>query len=394
MLQDNYTQDLPLFKGVTVKYFRENEQKEGFEAFIEMPVKEHRCPHCGHTTTYIKDYRLQTVKDLTVAGQPLIVTVRKRRYICKECNSTFTENNPYIKRYCHFPQRFYFESIKETLTLQSFTSIARKVGVSVSSIIRWFDNINYPKAELPSCIAIDEFKGNADGEKFQCNLSDPVKHKIIDILPNRDSEDLCKHFLEYTYDERAKVKKVVMDLSTLFRSVAKKLFPEAKIIADKFHVIRVVINSLENVRKRIQKEFHDAKRKWFKRSRHLLLKPEYKLTDEDKIELNRMLNSSPELEKAWILKERFYEIFRKVTRTEAKKELRDWLLLANQLSIPEFKHCITTFTNWRTEIANIIGENVSNGFIEGSNNKIKVLKRISFGVQNFKRFRNRILNLI
>lgn len=383
-----------LYEGVTVKYFRENEENGNLEAFIEMPVKEHRCPHCGHTTTYIKDYRLQTVKDLTVAGKPLIVTIRKRRYICKECNSTFTENNPYIKRYCHFPQRFYFESIKETLTLQSFTSIARKVGVSVSSIIRWFDNINYPKAELPSCIAIDEFKGNANGEKFQCNLSDPVKHKIIDILPNRDSEDLCKHFLEYTYDERAKVKKVVMDLSTLFRSVAKQLFPVAKIIADKFHVIRVVINSLENVRKRIQKEFHDAKRKWFKRSRHLLLKPEYKLTDDDKIELNRMLNSSPELEKAWILKERFYEIFRKVTRTEAKKELKDWLLLANQLSIPEFKHCITTFTNWRTEIANIISENVSNGFIEGSNNKIKVLKRISFGVQNFKRFRNRILNLI
>lgn len=394
MLQDNYTQDLPIFKGVTVKYFRENEENGNLEAFIEMPVKEHRCPHCGHTTTYIKDYRLHTVKDLTVAGKPLIVTVRKRRYICKECNSTFTENNLYIKRYCHFPQRFYFESIKETLTLQSFTSIARKVGVSVSSIIRWFDNINYPKAELPSCIAIDEFKGNADGEKFQCNLSDPVKHKIIDILPNRDSEDLCKHFLEYTYDERAKVKKVVMDLSTLFRSVAKQLFPEAKIIADKFHVIRVVINSLENVRKRIQKEFHEAKRKWFKRSRHLLLKPEYKLTDEDKIELNRMLNSSPELEKAWILKERFYEIFRKVTRTEAKKELRDWLLLANQLSIPEFKHCITTFTNWSTEIANIVGENISNGFIEGSNNKIKVLKRISFGFQNFRRSRNRILSLI
>lgn len=359
-----------------------------------MPVKEHHCPHCGYITTYIKDYRLQKVKDLSLAGKPLKVTISKRRYICKNCNSTFTENNPYIKRYCHFPQRFYLEALKETFNLQSFSAIARRFGTSVTSIIRWFDNINYPKAELPSCIAIDEFKGNAGSEKFQCNFADPVKHKIIDILPNRDSEDLCKYFLEYPYEKRAKVKKVVMDLSTLFRSVAKKLFPEAKIIADKFHVIRVVINSLENVRKRIQKEFHDAKRKWFKRSRHLLLKPEYKLTDDDKIELNRMLNSSPELEKAWLLKEKFYEIFRKETRTEAKRELRDWLLLANQLSVPEFQHCITTFTNWRTEIANIIGENVSNGFIEGSNNKIKVLKRISFGVQNFRRFRNRILNLI
>lgn len=110
-----------------------------------------------------------------------------------------------------------------------------------------------------------------------------------------------------------------MDLSTLFRSVAKTMFPEAKIVADKFHVIRVVINSLENVRKRIQKEFHATKRKWFKRSRYLLLKPEYKLTSEDKIELARMLNSSYDLEKAYVLKERFYEVFRKQTRTEAKK---------------------------------------------------------------------------
>lgn len=393
MLQDNYTQDLPLFKGVTVKYFRESEDNNSYEAFIEMPVKEHHCPHCGYITTYIKDYRLQKVIDLSLAGKPLKVTISKRRYICKNCNSTFTENNPYIKRYCHFPQRFYFEAIKETFNLQSFSAIARRFGTSVTSIIRWFDNIKYPKAELPSCIAIDEFKGNAGSEKFQCNLADPVKHKIIDILPNRDSEDLYKHFLEYPYEKRAKVKKVVMDLSTLFRSVAKKIFPEAKIIADKFHVIRVVTNSLENVRKRIQKEFHDTKRKWFKRSHYLLLKKHESLTEEDIIELNRMLNSSRELEQAWVLKELFYEIFRKETRPEVKKELGNWLSLADELSIPEFQHCITTFTNWRTEIANIVGETISNGFIEGSNNKIKVLKRISFGVQNFERFRNRILNL-
>ena len=277
--------------------------------------------------------------------------------------------------------------------MQSFSSIAKRFRVSVTSIIRWFDKLNCPHPKLPECIAIDEFRGNAGGEKFQCNIADPVKHKVIDILPSRNTENLCKHFLEYPYKERAEVKKIIMDLSTLFRSVAKTMFPEAKIVADKFHVIRVVINSLENVRKRIQKEFHATKRKWFKRSRYLLLKPEYKLTDEDKIELARMLNSSYDLEKAYVLKERFYEVFRKHTRTEAKKELGNWLLLAADLSLPEFRHCITTFSNWKTEIANIIDERVSNGFIEGSNNKIKVLKRISYGVRNFDRFRNRILYL-
>lgn len=393
MLHDNYTQSIPFFKGVITKYFEEDESTGSYKAFIEMPVNEHRCPHCGNSTTYIKDYRLQTVRDLVVLGKPLIVTIRKRRYVCQHCNATFTEENPYIKRYCHFPKRLYIESLTESFRLQSFTSVAKRLGVSVTSIIRWFDKLNCPHPKLPECIAIDEFRGNAGGEKFQCNVADPVKHQVIDILPSRNTEDLCKHFLEYPYKERAVVKKIVMDLSTLFRSVTKTMFSEAKIVADKFHVIRVVINSLENVRKRIQKEFHETKRKWFKRSRYLLLKPEYKLTDEDKTELARMLNSSYDLEKAYVLKERFYEVFRKQTRTEAKKELGNWLLLAADLSLSEFRHCITTFSNWKTEIANIIGERVSNGFIEGSNNKIKVLKRISYGVRNFDRFRNRILYL-
>lgn len=64
----------------------------------------------------------------------------------------------------------------------------------MTSIIRWFDKLNCPHPKLPECIAIDEFRGNAGGEKFQCNVADPVKHKVIDILPSRNTEDLCKHF--------------------------------------------------------------------------------------------------------------------------------------------------------------------------------------------------------
>ena len=55
MLYDNYTQSIPFFKGVITKYFEEDESTGSYKAFIEMPVKEHRCPHCGNSTTYIKD---------------------------------------------------------------------------------------------------------------------------------------------------------------------------------------------------------------------------------------------------------------------------------------------------------------------------------------------------
>ena len=393
MFHNNYTENNLLFKGLILKNLKIDEITETVIAEVEMPLKEHSCPCCGKTTTYIKDYRIQTIKDLPFIDKNLLVFFRKRRYLCKNCNVTFTEKNDYIKKYAHFPSRFYMAAIKEVSTLQSFTSIAKRMHISVSSVIRWFNNISFQRPKLPSCISIDEFRGNAGGEKFQCNIADPLRHKTIDILPSRKSESLYRYFRGYSQEERLSVKTVVMDLSPLFRSVVRNSFYNAEIIADKFHVIRLVKNSMENVRKRVQKQFYKEKRKWFKRSRSLLTKSESKLTPDDKIELNRILNSSTELEKAYLLNKEFYKIFYQNNRKAAKKALSTWLLLAAKFAIPEFKHCISTFTNWSTEITNIVNTDLSNGFIEGYNNKIKVLKRVSFGIKNFARLRNRILFL-
>lgn len=358
-----------------------------------MPKTDHICPYYGHSTSYIKDYRIQIVKDAQILGKDVFLHIRKRRYLCKHCGHSFTEDNPLVHRYQHFTSRFYLLTYKEFREMQPFKIVSKRFGVSVTSIIRWFDKINYGIPEVPECFSIDEFKGNANNEKFQCNVTNPVKHKVLDILPSRNVESLCRHFLKYPLAERANVKNVVMDLSTVFRSAVNLLFPNAKIIADKFHVIRLVTWSMEAVRKRIQKQFHQQRRKWFKRSKKILLEPEVKLSVEDKLILDRMLAASHELEHAHILKERFYDIFKAKTQFEAKNELQNWFFLAEEFNLPEFKHCITTFTKWSNEITRIVEYKLTNGYTEGTNNKIKIIKRISFGVRNFKRFRNRILYL-
>lgn len=358
-----------------------------------MPKTDHICPHCGHSTSYIKDYRTQIVKDAQMFGQDVFIHLRKRRYLCKHCGHSFTEANPLVYRYQHFTSRFYLLAYKEFREMQPFKAVSKRFGVSVTSIIRWFDKINHPLPKLSVCFSIDEFRGNANNEKFQCNVADPVTHKVLDILPSRNIESLCRHFLKYPLYERGQVENVVIDLSTAFRSSINLLFPNAKIIADKFHVIRLVTWSMEGVRKRIQKQFHKQRRRWFKRSKKILMAPEAKLSIEDKSVLNQMLTASHELEQAHILKERFYGIFKAKTQFEAKNELQNWFFLAEQFNLPEFKHCITTFTKWSDEITRIVEHKVSNGYTEGVNNKIKVLKRISFGVRNFNRFRNRILYL-
>lgn len=389
--QQHYSEDSLLFKGAVVKSFLETEDGTTLYAHIEMPVKEHICPYCGCSTSKIKDYRIQKIKDIDLIGKRLFIFLRKRRYICARCHKSFTEDNPLAAKYQRVTYRFYQQVFKELAKVQSFKAVAERMGTAISNIIRWFDHISYACAELPERFSIDEFKGNTGNEKYQCNVTNPDSRKILDILASRSLESLCAHYRQYTVKERSHVKEIVMDMSNIFRAAARLLFPNARITADKFHVIRLVSWSMEAVRKRIQKLFHQQKRKWFKRSKNILLKPRYKLSPEEKIILEQMLTASKELEKAYILKEQFYKLFRAKTRKTAARKLKDWLYLAAESNLPEFYHCIDTFTKWRSAIVNIVESKLTNGFTEGINNKIKVLKRVSFGYRNFQRFRNRIL---
>ena len=131
-------------------------------------------------------------------------------------------------------------------------------------------DIRFPKpAYLPEVLSIDEFRGNAGGQKFQAILTDVKNHKLFDILPSRSQTDLMLYLQEFPNKEQ--VKYFVTDMNSVYKDLAREYFPNATIVIYKFHVVRYVTWALENVRKRIQKELHPSKRKYFKRSRKLLL---------------------------------------------------------------------------------------------------------------------------
>ncbi len=160
---------------------------------------------------------------------------------------------------------------------------------------------------------------------------------------------------------------------------------------DKFHFTRYVYWALENVRKRVQKELEDNLRKYFKRSRKLLLKSYEELTAEQREELEVMFWYSEDLRKAHRLKEEFRKVLESSNSAEAKVELKKWIEAAERSSLSEFCRCIKVFMNWFSEIVNSFDVPYTNSVTEGFNNKIKVLKRNAYGYRNFERFRKRIL---
>lgn len=354
---------------------------------IEMPRRVHQCPACGSETDRVHDYREQVIKDIPYMKDSYL-HLRKRRYVCRECSKRFYEDVPFLPRYYRMTNRLVSSILYDFSKVKSASQIAREHNVSVTTAIRYFDYVSYKNRSLPEVLSIDEFKGNAGGEKYQCIVIDAKNKKILDILPNRKEYDLIRYFKAFS--TRNSVKYFVTDMNPHFKEVAKTCFPKAVIIADRYHVSRQVMWAMERVRKVEQKHLSQSHRRYFKRSRYLLCKNE--LDEEECQRLALMFELTPRLATAYYLKNKFLEVMHCKNSYEAKKKLADWMLLAEFENMPEFKDCITAYRNWSQEILNAIDYPWSNGFTEGCNNKTKVLKRTCYGVRNFERFRNRILH--
>lgn len=387
---DNYTAKILVLKDAIVTKVEDFEKE--LHVHIKLVRKSHKCPCCGAMTDRVHDYRLQKVKDTPAFGKDVILYLRKRRYVCSECGKRFYEQNLFLPRYYRSTQRKIVQVIHSFRETVSATHIAKEHHISVSTAIRYFDLVNYGTYKLPQVISLDEFKGNAGGEKFQTIVTDAENHLVMDILPNRKSNDLITYFMKFPRNERLRVKYAVIDMSSLFYGVIQTCFPNATIIADRYHVARQANWAMENVRKNMQKSLSSDWRKYCKRSRYLLNKSPENLTDAEREKLRIILGLSTDLQIAYDLKNDFHNLMHCSGSEEGRKLLSNWLFHAENCRISEFAACTKAVHNWSDEILNSLDYSYTNGFTEGCNNKTKVLKRVSFGVRNFPRFRNRILH--
>lgn len=386
MLSIDYSEKMLGLQDVTVKNIETSE--ENITIFIEMKRRECNCPACGIKTSRIHDYREQKVRDLSAFGKTVTLKLRKRRYACS-CGKRFIESVPFLPHYQRMTQRKILGIIETLINVKSYSAAARENGVSVNTVIRLFDNIRYPKPDkLPKVIGIDEFKGNSGKQKYHCILTDLENGKVIDIIRTRYEHDLIDYFKRY---DRSEVKYFVSDMYTAYSEIACTYFSKATYVIDRYHWIRQAIWAFEAVRKEVQKRFSKSHRVYFKHSKKLLLKRERLLSKEEKQSVNIMLYASADLSTAHFLKEELYNILDETEPERQKKLFDEWIEDAADSDISAFERCARTYSNWRIPILNSFDCKYTNGFTEGCNNKIKVLKRNSYGLRNFKRFRNRIL---
>jgi len=377
-----------------LKVVNQVELVDRFEVTVIYRREQVACPRCGQVTVKEHERSLQRKQDRKLRDKIVFLTLMKRRFRCHWCNKVFTEPDEVFgsRRRSSSRLRQYLgqEALHQTVKR---VSLKEKVG---EGLVRRCvaDEIGQRLAvtesrETPELMGLDEFSVRK-GRLFHtaiCNLTDRT---VMAVVEGQGKQKVEEYLDKITHSDA--IKAVSMDMHDPFRQAVQMCLPQAKVVVDKFHLIRHVNDALDKVRSRLQGgRWKEGKsRELFKR-RYTLLKGAENLTDQEQLILERLLSMSPELREAWRLKESFRYWYRTATRAEAELKL---VILEQNITegpLPEFKHLLPTIRKWRQEILNYFDYRITNGFVEGKNNRIKTIKRMAYGYRNLDNFRLRIL---
>ncbi len=388
----NFNTNIPGLKDVIVEKIEEIGERTVL--YVSLPIKTHKCPQCNEGTIKVHDYRLQKVKHLKWFERLTILFYKRRRYACK-CGKRFSEECPFVAKYQRYTKEWNQVARIRSIKAKTFKEAGEVLGTSSSTIIRRFQSVAKEQlvsgVRLPKVIAIDEYKGDTDAGKFQLIIANAETHEPIDILPNRRKDTIKDYLYKYGSD----VEMVVMDMNPSFKAAVKQALGRPLIIADRFHFCRYIYWAIDEVRRKVQKEWHSYDRKKCKRMRFVLYKRNDELTEKHRWYLDRYTGFSDELKRAYELKEAYCEWFDWAKTaddvSEVKRRLEAFYRKVEEANIPAFLKAIRTLKNWQVEILNSFIFRYSNGFLEGINNKTKVMKRNAYGFRRFDHARAKVL---
>ncbi|QVK19908.1 ISL3 family transposase [Mycoplasmatota bacterium] len=370
-----------------------------------------KCPVCGELTDKVHDYYTRTINHGVFNNRKCFIRYKQRRYRC-DCGKRFSLPNQFVEKYNKISTNSKWSVIKEAILVSSFKDMGKRLNMSSTTVRRIFNMYcKQSRKSLPRVLSIDEFKGNSGGYKYNLSLCDPSNRKIIDILPCRYKDYLHHYFSKFSSEELNNVEVITMDMYHTYYDICKEFFPNATIVIDTFHFVRLVTNAAKKIRIRIMKKFNrtDKEYKVLKsRWRLFNTKPENISNDwkfdkrtkqwtSDSYLLDYMRNIHPELATARELLESFYEIVHSSTYPDVYSKISSWIIESKKSNIGEYREAALSIERWLPEIVNSFMINpdtntkYTSSFIEGSNNYIKVIKRTSYGFRCFNTFRNKIL---
>ena len=358
------------------------------------------CPHCHGKMIKYDFQKNSKIPLLEQAGTPTLLCLKKRRFQCKSCKRVTVAETSIVEKN-HQISNLVRQKVAQLLTEKvSLTDITRRLRVSTSTVYRKLDQFSFKEHfdKLPRVMSWDEFGFKKGALAFIAQNYET--NELITILDNRRQTTIRNHFLKYPLKVRRKVQFITMDMSGAYMPLARRLFLNAEIIIDRFHIIQHLGRAFLKTRIAIMNQFDKKslpyralKNHWRlfqKDSRKLSLNSFYSKTFRQTLAphevVEKTLGFSKELTD-------YYTLYQLLLFHFQEKRVDEFfeLIEENRSKVNHyFQTVFRTFLRHKQYIQNALETDYSNAKLEATNKLIKDIKRLGFGFRNFINFKKRV----
>lgn len=355
-----------------------------------------RCPGCQGTRFRIKWSFWRRLKHTRQGNRLVFLRVRTHKYVCKTCGRYFNARISGIYPKKRATENFRMEVFECHQGGIAQKALAQTHQISPGTVESWYkDLIGFRLKELqarscPQILGIDEhFFTRKQG--YATTLVDLRNHKVFDVVLGRSELSLRGYFSRLSNKHLVRV--VVMDLSETYRSLVRKHFPNAQIISDRFHVVRLINHQFLKAWQQL-----DPLGRKNRGLLSLMRRHPWNLSAEQSLNLQKYLQAHPAIHAIYDFKQKLMPLMllKTLNKTAIRPRLHELVHI-----IQELQHCPldalrtlgTTLNHWKEEIIRMWRFKKTNSITEGFHNKMEMLSRRAFGFRNFQNYRMRVLAL-
>jgi len=364
---------------------------------VESTLEQTRCRKCGRTITKSHGYdRWLTLRHLPVLGHRVYIRLRPKRYQCPHCpgQPTSTQeltwhepNSPHTKAYEHHVLLVLVNATVQDVSIKEVLGYDAVVGIVDRHIER---EVAWQEYQCLPVLGLDEIalkKGRSDYVVIVTARLANGQVRILSVLPDREKQTVVKFLRSIPARLRQTIHTVCTDMYAGFINAAKEVLPAVTVVVDRYHVAKKYREGADLLRrqelKRLKHELSADEYQQIKGAMWPFRKNGADLTGDEQALLERVFACSPKLQEAYRLREELTAIFeRQLTKADAEAAIKDWQRKVEESPLSCFDSFLTTLENHLDEITNYFLHRHNSGFVEGLNNKIKVLKRRSYGLLN------------
>jgi transposase len=372
---------------------------------IESTLESARCRKCGRVIGKFHGHDdWVTLRHLAILGRQVYVRFRLQPYECLDCDgqptttqhvSWHTPNSPNTTAYeDHVLLQLVNTTIQDVSVKESLEYDA-VLGIMERRIASQVDWTHYTALGVLGLDEIARKKGHRDFVVIVTARLADNHVALLGVLPDREKATVVKFLRSIPEPLRKTIHTVCSDMYAGYINAVKEELKTALVVIDRFHVAEQYRANVDTLRKqelkRLKQELPESDYKQLKGCLWAFRKNKADLTPDEHEVLTRLFTHSPQLELAYTFREELTTLFESaLSKSEAQVKIQDWQERVRQSGLTCFDGFLTTLQNWWEEITHYFVNRANSGFVEGLNNKLKVLKRRCYGLLNLGHFFQRI----